>query len=277
MVVRSLTGRSGIGAALGAALLLSAGSANALDINSVYNVQEAPVDSAVYSGGGGHAFYIPTLLYGSNDEKFVVDNNVGMTFGYDSGASQWILDGRIVTDATKNLSLSSQQAFDVHIAFDSTTSGSKLLELNNCAYVASAGGTGTCGSIDPSTWMLFSENTNPGPEMTGVAGSAFDGASLALTFNTTHPFEAGVGASGKNLDLGASGWYSYTLSVASNTNASSHGLYYWKYANGNGDVNVNLSDNGTFQVPEPGAVTILAAGLFGLGVMRRRRKRRGAV
>ena len=99
--------------------------------------------------------------------------------------------------------------FDVSVTFTGLTTpadpnfaslcmGSPFQELDPSCYVPT-------GSVDPSTWRYYSGFTG---QLVGTGNYA--GAVLSVT-PFMHCFQVGSGASGKNTNLGASGWFEWQI------------------------------------------------------------------
>ncbi len=116
--------------------------------------------------------------------------------------------------------------FDVTVEFSGHTltapSGSPVKELLAAEYVPS-------GTIDPSSWHYYATFSG---ELTGLGD--WEGATVKIVDSGMAAFQVGEGASGRNLDLGGSGWIDWTL-----VDKPDDGSICWD-ASGHGDINVNL-------------------------------------
>ena len=190
-----------------------------IDIDVEYcPVQAVPDQYAQYSGG--HSIWLPGLAL---DFDFEIDDAHFVEFADDCPAS--FTGGCAQMTGTVRSHANPDLAFVVDVRFDDHTQvappGSPKKELIAAAYSESG------GPIDTSEWRYYTSMTGT---LTGI--DMLEGAVLSL-----HPvgpaFQVGVGASGKNLDYGASGWFGWTV--------VSQPTFYPQLSNGgNGDFNLNL-------------------------------------
>ncbi|MFG0316759.1 MAG: hypothetical protein ACF8XB_05760 [Planctomycetota bacterium JB042] len=135
-----------------------------------------------------------TFVFGGIATDFVFDPPARFDERADGGAT---LTGRLRSEAQPAL------AFALHLQLSGRVgpgdaghppAGSPKLELLPAAYVDQG------GPIDPATWRYY-------PVGTGLL-VGLDGVQGALVQLALHgaPFQCGVGASGRNVRLGASGW-----------------------------------------------------------------------
>ncbi|HEX4497346.1 MAG TPA: SdrD B-like domain-containing protein, partial [Thermoanaerobaculia bacterium] len=168
-------------------------------------------DPALNNGPNGHAFYLPGI---STDFVFVP--NPGSLVTAADGTAH-------LTGMLRSISNPSN-GFTVDVSFTGYTTvagaGSPKEELFASAYVQNG------GSIDPSTWFYYSAFTGT---LTGTGNYA--GAVISIA-NTGPAFQVGVGANGKNGNLGASGWFLWNVT----SQPASGNLQ----TTGQGDINVDL-------------------------------------
>ncbi|MEM7066982.1 MAG: hypothetical protein AAF572_27940 [Cyanobacteria bacterium P01_B01_bin.77] len=229
---------------IASALALGMGvQADAAELTRSWQVVEAA--SSEYNNSGGHAFWLPEMISGG---KFVFDSEASLN-EYDDGTAH--LFGSIVAanDANK------QWDFDIWFeATDEGTGGPKK-ELNSAAYVENG------GSIDTNTWAYYDFSDSQQSTLTADSGT-YAGQTLVLSDFTDgkYPLQIGLGANGKNLEMGFSTWFQYEGDQ--NNNPAKHA-----------DINVSLvanTDPDSQQVPEP-AMGLVSLGL--IGVLSRGRKK----
>jgi hypothetical protein len=95
------------------------------------------------------------------------------------------------------------QGFQVNVflgGFTTTSPHNPWKQLHTPAYIENG------GPIDPATWYYYTSFSG-----TLVGTGDFDGAVLTLAGVSTTPFQVGIGANGKNLNLGASTSYKWTV------------------------------------------------------------------
>ena len=206
-----------------------AGNAQAASVIGDYELHGAPVDPLVYGGQGSHAIW---FAQGTND--YVFASGAGSLTEYD--------DGTATIRGTAYSVSQPGSGFAVELLLEIRTSiappGSPKKELFDSAYTENG------GPIDAATWYYYEAFTG---SLTGVGGN--DG--IAYTITQRGPaFQVGMGASGKNLDLGAAAWF---------WAEDEHGNQI------RGDFNLNLTP-----VPVPAALPLMTTALIVLGLTRRR-------
>ncbi|HEX3557099.1 MAG TPA: SdrD B-like domain-containing protein [Thermoanaerobaculia bacterium] len=174
----------------------------------------AGLDPVYGPSSGGQAFWFPgivtDLVFTPNPGSFVMSTNGTATL---TGTLKSISDPNKVFTVTVNFS-----------GYTTTTpAGSPKKELQSKAYVENG------GPIDPSKWTYYTSFTGT---LTGAG--TYAGATITIT-NTGPAFQVGVGANGKNLNFGGSGWYLWTVTHQPTSGGSIQ-------TNGQGDINIDLID-----------------------------------
>lgn len=210
------------------------GSATDLNDNGVLDACESlrcPITSIsdeYYGSAHAHAFYLASLTSTLNvGPGFFLEPDAAFTENTDGTAR---LTGRI-----RNFD-------DLAICFDVVVDFAGLVEPGDAAYppagspklelIASAY-VGNGGPVDPSTWTYY---THTEGTLTGC--EKLKGAKVCLT-GKGPAFQIGKGASGKNVDNGASGWLGYTIKQQPDKS------WYHLGEESNGganDININLTD-----------------------------------
>ncbi len=176
-----------------------------------YCVTAAEIDPQYGHGNATHAVYLPGI---ANDFVFVPE----------PGSLIESSDGTLRLTGTARSASAPAKGFLVDVVFSQYSAtpppGSPKKELDDGAYVENG------GSIDAGTWAYYQTF---GGTLTGI--DALAGARLNIT-RVGPSFQIGGGANGKNLNFGASSWF--TWSTASQPTVGS------VPATGQGDFNVNL-------------------------------------
>ncbi|MFN7964020.1 MAG: SdrD B-like domain-containing protein [Thermoanaerobaculia bacterium] len=176
-------------------------------------VDESPADPN-YGTGGGHAFWLPGI-------------DTDLVFTPDPGSFTVRTDGTASITGTAWSTAHPSRGFDVVVDLAGLTSiappGSPKKELAAGAYIENG------GPIDPSTWFYYTS-------MTGSMFGVGDYAGAVIRLARTGPaFQVGVGANGKNLNLGGSAWFAWTVEHQPNVGTALP-------TTGQGDINVDLVD-----------------------------------
>ena len=171
-----------------------------------------PAEADEFGAAGGHVFWLPGI---SEDLVFVGD----------TGRFTQFVDGTATMTGTLVDLNDSGKVFDVNVTFSGLTFvtpvGSPKKELAASAYVENG------GPVDTDTWYYFTDYS-------GVLTGSGDWAGAQVTFTRTGPaFQVGNGASGKNVNFGASGWFDWTV----NSQPSAGGSF---PTTGVGDINTDL-------------------------------------
>ena len=176
-------------------------------------VQKADA-SATCGTSGGHALYLPGI-----GTDFVFTPTAGTFVEYPNGTAQ--MSGTVASVSNPG------KGFNVSVSLSGLTSvppaGSPKKELQACAYIENG------GPVNPATWKYYTSFTGT---LTGVGSYA--GASLSLV-RTGPAFQVGVGANGKNLLLGASSWFLWTVTTQPSSGSALP-------TTGQGDFNLNVND-----------------------------------
>lgn len=224
----------GVGTANTAAFSLAAGQTK-LDVDFGYRspssnpqcVDEAINDPSVQGAGANHAFWLPGI---GTDYQFTP--NPG-TFVQNP-------DGTANMNGTLRSLSNSLNAWTVSVTFTGRTSvapaGNPKKELMASAYSENG------GPVNTATWIYY---TGYNGTLTGLSSNS--GAVINIT-RTGPAFQVGVGANGKNLNFGASGWYKWTVVSQPSSGGSLP-------TTGQGDINVDIV-NCPPPTPAPGTGTI---------------------
>jgi hypothetical protein len=174
--------------------------------------EEAPADAAWTGGSGGHAFWLPGI-----DTDLI----------FDPESAQWTanFDGTATLTGTLVSTSDSGHSFQVSVDFAGLTSvappGSPKKELGSHAYSENG------GPVNSSTWVYYTS-------FSGTLTGQGDYAGAVIEFTRTGPaFQVGVGANGKNISLGGSGWFTWTVTQQPSSGGSLQ-------SSGQGDINIDL-------------------------------------
>src|SRR6185295_19046037 len=184
-------------------------------------------DPVVQGAGANHAFWLPGI---GTDYQFTPTPG---TFVQNSNGTAG-LNGTL-----KSLSRPANSWY-VSITFTGRTTtapaGSPKKELNSSAYIENG------GPVNPATWTYY---TGYMGTLTGLD----DNAGAIINIARTGPaFQVGIGANGKNLNYGASGWYLWTV-VSQPASGSA------LPSTGQGDINIDIIQCPP-TTPAPGTGTI---------------------
>ncbi len=197
---------------------------------AAYEVSAAYSNAAFYNGASAHALWFENSL----GTDFIFSQN-GLMLSHDDGTATLAGDVVSASDGVTG--------FSVSLSFSGYTAiappGSPKKELASHAYVENG------GPIDTATWHYYMNWSG-----TLVGTGALAGTELTIT-QRGPAFQFGVGANGKNILLGGSGWFD---AVDQNGNA---------YV---GDFNLDMQ-----AVPVPAALPLLLSALAGLGFAARRK------
>ena len=245
---------------LTATLIIAAAAANVQAVT--YDVTAAPADPCnPYSSDGSFAGHV-LFMQGINPNIYTT--TAPFTDGYhfsvfsdtDPGVFIENADGTATLSGTILSTQVSGYGFRIDLHFSGLTNNpgpmGPNLELMCKCYVPPfdlLAGSGTCadpgshGAVDPTTWHYYTSWDSATLYGTGI----YDGAVLHLT-PFMHNFQVGVGASGKNANAGASGWFTWTV-VQQPTNGPT--LRSSEQAGGAySDINFNFSPHR----PQPGEI-----------------------
>jgi large repetitive protein len=194
---------------------------NRTDVDFGYKVngcaEGAPLDPTYGPSTGGQAFWFPGIV---TDLVFTPDPGTFVANG--DGTARLTGTLRSVSDPTKIFTV------DVELSgFTTTTpSGSPKKELQSSAYIENG------GPINPATWAYYTTYTGT---LTGAG--TYAGAVITIT-RTGPAFQVGVGADGKNIGFGGSGWFLWTVT---HQPTSCNSLQ----TTGQGDIDIDLDDCNT--------------------------------
>ncbi len=232
--------------------------ANAVVVS--YTATSADVDSQASNSGGGHSLWLPFA-------KRISDT--ALSDSYQASDFDFSQPGILSVDDYGNATLTGtiQSDVDPRFAFDIVFNFSRVdgagvngakRELLNGVYVENG------GAIDTSTYDYFALD---GGSISGV--DEFYGLNFDVGLrnsDTPYPLQLGLGANGKNFNLGASVWYSLYLS----SDCSSDFCEQLEGTPLFGDINVDLQ---VAPVPVPAAFWLFGTGLAGFGAMRRKKNK----
>jgi serine-aspartate repeat-containing protein C/D/E len=203
-----------------ASLTLAAGQ-NRVDADFGYKMSGCAIAAALnqtYGAfAGGHAFYFPSM-----PADFVFTPSPGGFVVNGDGTAH--LTGALwsVSDPTKGFTVDVQLSGYTTVA----PAGSPKKELQPAAYKENG------GPVDTSTWSYFTAYT-------GTLTGSGDYAGAVMTITRTGPaFQIGIGANGKNLNFGGSGWFLWTMTHQPSLGAPMQ-------ANGQGDINIDMTNCAT--------------------------------
>ena len=212
-----------------------------------------------YGSSGGHAFYFfDSNLPGA--KRFVFDG-LGRFDEIDNDMNGTYDEAHLYGTVVSTSGSHPHRKWDVDVWFVASGPGvdSPKKELSSTAYSENG------GPVDTDTWRYYTMVTSglKNSVLTGLdynSGLTFD--LYALPLGNKAPFQIGIGANGKNINFGASSWFSYDVNgqdIFGNTPAS--GIQ--------ADINIDL-----LHAPEPGTVMLFGVGLLGMvGYTWHRRKR----
>ena len=210
----------GVATANFASFTLAAGQ-NRTDVDFGYKINGcavgAPLDPTYGPTTGGQAFWFPGIV-----TDLVFTPNPGGFVANGDGTARLTGTLRSVSDPTKS--------FTVDVSFSGLTnvtpSGSPKKELQSSAYSENG------GPINTATWSYYTAYTGT---LTGTGSYA--GAVITIT-RTGPAFQSGVGADGKNLHYGGSGWFIWTVTHQPTSGSSFT-------TTGQGDIDIDLDDCST--------------------------------
>ncbi|NNF17401.1 MAG: hypothetical protein HKN70_11695 [Gammaproteobacteria bacterium] len=203
-------------------------SANASSVLNSYEVSAAVSDPTYHGGGHQHALYLPAF---ASDMVF----ETGSRFEIFS-------DGTGMLTASAYSLSNTDLMFDVILTFSGLTETAGSMgpkkELQSHAYLENG------GPVDTTTWFYFAS-------WTGHLIGDGEAAEIDLTLEGRGaPFQWGIGANGKNVEFGGSGWfYAYRQDGSRMT----------------GDFNLNAQP-----VPIPASLPFMIVALASLAMTKRR-------
>ena len=220
-----------------------------------YDANAAQAD-AFAQHSAGHAFWLPGLLSGSS------------TFVFSAGPGDFVHTQGVGATLTGTIAWADDPTYqflvDVTFAEVAPFPGySGKRELIASAYSENG------GPIDTSSWTFLDMTAG---SLTGI--DALAGALLSLSDRpelpggvpdvNSMPFQLGLGANGKNIGFGFSGWLNYAIdSQADDTSIVLSGSY--------GDINIDLEPRTFIETPEPGTLALFGFGLLAVSMTTGRR------
>ncbi len=232
-------------------LAFAAIDAKAANIIYQYAATKADKDSTYYGGSGGHAVWLPDIqaqISGLNSPKFLF-NGDGVFTEFDDGTATLTGTAFSEQDPTKS--------FLVNLTMSSFSSSPKK-ELKSNAYKNN-------DPVDTSTWRYYFMDSG-----SLIGTGDFAGLDLALSHRPSdgrYGFQVGVGANGKNINLGMSGWFSYVVTG----NTTGYSINNSTRADFNLDLEMTFdSENNEVDVAEPISLGLMGMGLAAFGIRRRR-------
>ena len=222
------------------------GTVSRVQADTIYTVDNAISDS-YHRGSHFHALWMPGL------ERRVGPHFVFQTPGtFSTTGTTATFTGSVVHSNGTN------RGWNIHVNFSGLTNiapaGSPKKELRRNAY------TERGGPVDTNTWNFY---TNFSGTLTGTG--LYSGASVSL-YRFGPAFQFGEGANGKNIELGASGWFSWAVTQQPLQGPTLHSRF------NHGDFNLNMGTTQTTATPEPSTIILLGSGLASLFVWRQRKK-----
>ncbi|KAK5583450.1 hypothetical protein RB653_005045 [Dictyostelium firmibasis] len=192
---------------------------------SVNDATPAQIDSTYGPTTGGNA-----LTFNDN-----LGSNIQIANNYDfvsNGVVQLNGGNNLVLTGTLNpVNSSLTDKFSLRAAFVKSGAPSDVKqELNSNAYKANG------GPVDPSTWSFYQII----PEKTKMVSLTNPNAVVTMSENPSTALQLGVGANGKNIQNGASGWFQFQATDGTNTAQSNPGGMEVV------DININLGCSSTF-------------------------------
>ena len=225
---------------------LMTGNANAALFEATY----AERDATYGSSNGFHALHLPGLPGGSN---FRFNDDGLLSVSADQTTAT--LTGTVTSTTDANSIWQVLMTFvngRDHGDFYQAGVHEPKLELKGSAYGA--------GPVDPTSWWFYQLDAG-NSTLTGIG--AYSDTLLLTTrpTNEKYVFQVGVGANGKNVNYGMSGWFGYD------------GATY----DGTGDVNINLTGIApppslVPATPEPTTAGLSLIGLASLAMGLKRRR-----
>lgn len=252
-LIKSIIATCAIAGFAASPLVTTDAEASIVSYADTFTASSAVSDPALAKYNNDHAIWLPF---------FRTLAGTPLQGNADAASFDFVWDGSLEFDSSGNgtLSGSIQSQVDSDFGFDvvfnfSAVSGpgadGPKLELFNSAYVANG------GSIDPSTWDFFTLTSGTFTGVDSLAGLNFD-----VEQRGSFPLQLGVGANGKNGNLGASVWFNlYTSSTCENSLCNALDDMTLR-----GDINIDVAP-----VPVPGAFLLFGTGLVGFGAARRKK------
>lgn len=200
---------------------------------------------------GGHAFVfnpgVPGTSYIFDGFGTFTENDINNDGKYENAT---------LTGTLKNIS-NVNDKWTVNINFSAVPAVQIVMpkeELKPSAYDDNG------GPVDPDSWRFYNWGA---ATLTGSGSNA--GSTIMLDQrpdNLTMPFQVGLGANGKNINMGASGWFDYLKKKPIGS--------YWQKTYGIGDINIDLTVPGNV-VPEPATMFMFGSGLVGAALRLRKK------
>lgn len=242
--------KRGVVALLGAAIALGV-AAPEVKADPMVSIATEAIPDAYAKHGGGHAVWLPGYIGGLAGTPTFVFDTVGTFTEFADGTAT--LTGMIHAQGNPLKGFHLTAAFgkgDIPGTMTPFNPGPKK-ELKDIAYSENG------GPVNTNDWDYYYIVE----QVTLIGKDDFTGLSVEIDHkpdNYAMGFQVGVGANGKNVNNGASGWFYYNTIAATGTP--------FDETKGHGDFNIDLEP-----VPEPGTLALFGAAALGAFVWRRRR------
>jgi hypothetical protein len=238
-------------------LLLAAYSIGTAANATLYNATNADSDPAWHGGNHNHSLWLPGLL--TSSDWLINPNNPPGQFDYNEGTGEVSFSGTVTNESDP------ASSGDFQFYFTRSDTGNPKKELIAAAYDPAPPG----GGVNTDAWTYFDFDPNKQSTLMGTSG-AIAGLNFVFTqMDNTGGYKGqfGIGANGKNIDLGFSAWLMWVLAPEPNGNTPSLIACpdTLRSCSGHGDINIDLA-----AVPVPAAFWLFGTALIGfIGFSRR--------